>query len=420
MPTLAWTWRSRRAITGHRSPRVRGVAKARPQRRPRRRQGQTTATAEGGPLRQLLERQRLAKPEPSGTVGMGNLSTQLELQTGGLSGQTIGRAQSHHLHADHIGSSSGNPAECESPRHCVRGVHQDPRPGQSCPEPLQHRTTMAPNEAKQSAALRGDHQEQIHPDAGLTILTQELGLDKDASIPGLRWDPTTKQHVPDPRIEAMQPEAIKASLDRLLILGSREFVVTRFHGMRKLSEEYSSPTLGMFLEIGNRTNEGSLGDTAQAQSVISMDGQRVLSSSRTNAAECTGEETSSCDQVRGMCLGNSSNFCYANALLKALIYAACQVGSISVVFDQGYSQFIRTLIRRSNATTVHLWRHPIWVALTRGWPRPHNQHDAAEFLQFLCRSSLLVRSSLEMAWQARALQGIEWCTQDSGQSAPLL
>ena len=86
---------------------------------------------------------------------------------------------------------------------------------------------------------------------------QELGLisDKDASIPGLRWDLTAKQHVPDPRIEVIQPEVIKASLERLLILGSKEFVVTRFHGMRKLSEEYSSPTLGMFLEIGNRTSE---------------------------------------------------------------------------------------------------------------------------------------------------------------------
>ena len=62
----------------------------------------------------------------------------------------------------------------------------------------------------------------------------------------------------------------------------------------------------------------------------------------------------------------------------------------------------------------------MWVALTRGWSRPHNQHDAAEFLQFLCQGSLLVRSSLEIAWQARALQGIEWCTQDSGQSAPPL
>ncbi|CAE7285672.1 unnamed protein product, partial [Symbiodinium microadriaticum] len=86
---------------------------------------------------------------------------------------------------------------------------------------------------------------------------QELGLisDNGNAIPALRWDTTSKTHVPDTRIEALQPVEIKALLDQLLILGSKEFVVTRFHGMRKLSEEYSSPTLGMFLEIGNRTSE---------------------------------------------------------------------------------------------------------------------------------------------------------------------
>ncbi|CAE7893498.1 hypothetical protein AK812_SmicGene24821 [Symbiodinium microadriaticum] len=86
---------------------------------------------------------------------------------------------------------------------------------------------------------------------------QELGLisAKDSLIPGLRWDPTAKTHVQEDRIEPLRPEEITASLDRLLILASKEFVVTRFHGMRKLAEEYTSPTLGMFLEIGNRTNE---------------------------------------------------------------------------------------------------------------------------------------------------------------------
>ncbi|CAE7936262.1 unnamed protein product, partial [Symbiodinium necroappetens] len=228
---------------------------------------------------------------------------------------------------------------------------------------------------------------------------QELGLisAKDPLIPGLRWDPAAKTHVQEDRIEPLRPEEITASLDRLLILASKEFVVTRFHGMRKLSEEYTSPTLGMFLEIGNRTSEAQ------------------------EAWELLHKLTQSAAWMAGGCYLRHERL-QLSALAKrlALIYAACHVGSLSTVFESGSCQFVRNLIKRSNTTVVHLWSHPMWVALTRGWRRPGDQHDTAEFLQFLCQGSLLVRSSLETAWQARALQGTEWCIKDSGQSALLL
>ena len=55
-------------------------------------------------------------------------------------------------------------------------------------------------------------------------------------------------------MERQIAEDIKA-LKELIVLCAKDFVQTRFHGMRKLSAEYSSPTLGMFLEVGLRTPE---------------------------------------------------------------------------------------------------------------------------------------------------------------------
>ena len=85
----------------------------------------------------------------------------------------------------------------------------------------------------------------------------ELGFmqEKDGKIPGLRWDPAKGQHILDSQIEALSPEEVKGNLSRLLVLCAKDRVVARFHGMRKLSEEYTSPTLGMFLEVGLRTQE---------------------------------------------------------------------------------------------------------------------------------------------------------------------
>ena len=86
---------------------------------------------------------------------------------------------------------------------------------------------------------------------------QEMGLllEKDNKIPGFRRDPSLKKHVKDDRIEPLLSAEIKEILGKLLVLCTKERVIARFHGMRKLSEEYSSPKLRMFLEVGTRTQE---------------------------------------------------------------------------------------------------------------------------------------------------------------------
>lgn len=86
---------------------------------------------------------------------------------------------------------------------------------------------------------------------------RELGymLEKEDLIPGLKWDHSEKKHILDDKAEPLSMEDVLKALDRLLVLSAGTLVISRFHGMRKLSEEYTSPTLGMFLEIGMRTSE---------------------------------------------------------------------------------------------------------------------------------------------------------------------
>ncbi|CAE7942990.1 eff [Symbiodinium necroappetens] len=88
---------------------------------------------------------------------------------------------------------------------------------------------------------------------------QHMGflLQDGVSIPALKWDPTTKQLIRDDKVEPLNVTEIKEALQNLLVLSSKDRVINRFHGMRKLSEEYKAPSLGMFLEIGVRTAEAS-------------------------------------------------------------------------------------------------------------------------------------------------------------------
>ncbi|CAE7739424.1 unnamed protein product, partial [Symbiodinium sp. CCMP2456] len=91
------------------------------------------------------------------------------------------------------------------------------------------------------------------PSSRSQALERGLLTEAPAMIPGLRWDPIEKRHVKDPRVTPLKPEEVLEAMDRLLILSSQELVINRFHGMRKLSEEYASPSIGMFLELGLRT-----------------------------------------------------------------------------------------------------------------------------------------------------------------------
>ena len=93
------------------------------------------------------------------------------------------------------------------------------------------------------------------PSARSTAQNLGLLMPNGTTVPALKWDPANRQHVPDTTLETMETQAIQEALEELIALSTKHLVIHRFHGMRKLSEEYTSPTLGMFLEIGMRTPE---------------------------------------------------------------------------------------------------------------------------------------------------------------------
>ena len=121
-----------------------------------------------------------------------------------------------------------------------------------------------------------------------------------------------------------------------------------------------------------------------------------------------------------MRLGNTSNYCYSNSVLKALLYAAGCCGYLDGIFGSEHHAFLTAIIRRAQSHVVHLWQHPLWRTVTRGWHQPAKQHDAAEFLQHLNASSLLFSDGIDCIWQAREAHASSYRIVDAGQSAPLL
>ncbi|CAE6968363.1 unnamed protein product, partial [Symbiodinium sp. CCMP2456] len=71
-------------------------------------------------------------------------------------------------------------------------------------------------------------------------------------VHGIRWDPTSQQHVKDEQAETFTPRKIEEALDKLMIAATAPLVIQRFHATRPLAEEYQAVVLGMFLEVGLR------------------------------------------------------------------------------------------------------------------------------------------------------------------------
>ncbi|CAE7309844.1 unnamed protein product [Symbiodinium sp. KB8] len=186
------------------------------------------------------------------------------------------------------------------------------------------------------------------PSARSTAQNLGLLLKNGTAVPALKWDQTTRQHIQDTSLEPMETKDVKDALEELIVLSTKFLVITRFHGMRKLTEEYASQTLGMFLEIGVRTPEA-------------------------HAAW--------------------------NHLHRLQQSAAWQAAGVFLRHE-----------RLHMSSLANEWRHF------------QKQHDAAEFLQFLCGKTLINRPGIELSWRARCQEGTRHPGQvtDSGSSAPLL
>ena len=65
-------------------------------------------------------------------------------------------------------------------------------------------------------------------------------------------------------------------------------------------------------------------------------------------------------------------------------------------------QYVRSILRR--ADIIHVWTHPLWVMMMRGWRLPNRQHDIVEFFQYFLGCQPHTERRLRLVWQARAQQ----------------
>ena len=65
-------------------------------------------------------------------------------------------------------------------------------------------------------------------------------------------------YVKDPEVTPLSIAVVREALQELVAMSTRPLVVTRYHATRKLAEQYTSPTLTMLLEVGNRTEEADV------------------------------------------------------------------------------------------------------------------------------------------------------------------
>ena len=80
----------------------------------------------------------------------------------------------------------------------------------------------------------------------------------ETQILGVRLDAENHQHVKDPEVTPLSIAVVREALQELVAVSTRPLVVTRYHATRKLAEQYTSPTLTMLLEVGNRTEEADV------------------------------------------------------------------------------------------------------------------------------------------------------------------
>ena len=84
-----------------------------------------------------------------------------------------------------------------------------------------------------------------------------LGWIQGEHFTGMKWNAEKKVHETDPNIPPIPiPQTLNLILEAIKLC-TEPFAINRYHAMRPLASEYSSPTLTMMLEIGLRTAEAN-------------------------------------------------------------------------------------------------------------------------------------------------------------------
>ena len=210
-----------------------------------------------------------------------------------------------------------------------------------------------------------------------------LILDDRNQVPYLGWDREEQRLRIRPDKEPMTLEQAKTLLTELQTLILLPLTVQRFHSTRKMVRDHGGAVLPMMLQLGMRTN--CLGPLPSHLPQRSLPHSGHGHAWREDGSERPGDGASEDDRraVRALRLSSTSNHCYSNAALLALLWASTFASgpSSSEILGHALARIWSWL--RKQANSVPLWRHIAWLSLHGRWQQPHRQHDVAEYLSFL-------------------------------------
>ena len=112
-------------------------------------------------------------------------------------------------------------------------------------------------------------------------------------------------------------------------------------------------------------------------------------------------------------LGNSSNYCYTNSI--ALCLEWCRLFLPASLYGRTVDCALEAAFRSKQP--FHIWNLLAWRTLCRTWEHPSRQHDAAEFLSFLQRTTQMQYCSV--TWQSRRNVGESTQVLDGGDGSSL-
>ena len=198
------------------------------------------------------------------------------------------------------------------------------------------------------------------------------------------------------------PQTLNLTLEATKLC-TEPFAVNRYHAMRPLASEYSSPSLTMMLEIGLRTAEAN-----RLWSIFN----NIAQTSVWLAVGAAVAEKRSGQQIRagyrqlvlGAQIGNSSNHCYANSLVKCVLWLCEDTTELQAMLGQLLFDGVRPALTGSPHC---LWRNDSWQEAMTGWAMPHSQHDVGEFLRYFVQQSGGLKYALELSWEARLFNGAD-------------
>ena len=163
-----------------------------------------------------------------------------------------------------------------------------------------------------------------------------------------------------------------------------------------LSPPSGEPIQGLVRALRQPDSPHQLGSLAAGGGLPSHRAD-VSQSTCSRATEATSEAARALIQPTA-CIENRGNHCYANATMQAVHWLCSFLPATQEIWVAA----MRTVMQRMSLQVPDLWTALPWSLAHSSWPRPHRQHDAAEYLSFFRR--FLIPDLVTGGWQRRILR----------------